>query len=69
MLSTTELKRPSMDFYILGQGSFINHVDSRGGGVGQMTILKHKSNLVKVTTKGRGVKIPKILTTWFMENP
>ena len=35
-----------------------------------MTILYHKAYLVKVTTKGEGgSKIPKILTTWFMDDP
>ena len=35
-----------------------------------MTILLHKPYLVKVTTKGGGgSKIPKILTTWFMDDP
>ena len=38
-----------------------------GEGVGQMTILLHKPYLVKVTTKW-GSKIPKILTTWFMDD-
>ena len=34
-----------------------------------MTILLHKPYLVKVTTKGEGgSKIPKILTTWFMND-
>ena len=35
-------------------GSFINYVDSSGGGVSQMTILLHKPYLVKVSTKGAG---------------
>ena len=35
-----------------------------------MTILLHKPYLVKVTTKGeRGSKMPKKLTTWFMDDP
>ena len=34
-----------------------------------MTILLHKPYLVKVTTMGGGVKIPKNLTTWFMDDP
>ena len=39
-------------------------------GVSQMTILLHKSYLIKVTTKGGGgSKIPKNLTTWFMDDP
>ena len=38
-------------------------------GVSQMTILLHKPYLVKVTTQGRGSKIPKNLTTWFMDDP
>ena len=33
-----------------------------------MTILLYKPDLVKVTTKGRS-KIPKNLTTWFMDDP
>ena len=40
----------------------------RGRGVCQMTILLHKSYLVKVTKKG-GQKYPKNLTTWFMNDP
>ena len=35
-----------------------------------MAILLQKPHLVKVTTKGKGgSKIPKILTTWFMDDP
>ena len=35
-----------------------------------MTILLHKPFIIKVTTKGEGEsKIPKILTTWFMNDP
>ena len=35
-----------------------------------MTILLHKPYLVKVTTNGGGgSKIPKILITWFMDDP
>ena len=35
-----------------------------------MTILQHKPYLLKVTLKrGGGLKIPKILTTWIMDNP
>ena len=34
-------------------GTFINHVDRRGG-VSQITILFHKPYLVQVTTKGEG---------------
>ena len=42
----------------------------RGRGVSQMAILSQKPYLVKVTTKGGGgSKIPKILTTWFMDDP
>ena len=40
-----------------------------GEGVSQMTILLHKTCLVKVSKKGEGVKIPKNLTTWFIDNP
>ena len=41
-----------------------------GEGVSQITILLHKPYLVKVNTKGGGgSKIPKILTTWFMDDP
>ena len=40
------------------------------GGLSQMTILLHKHYFVKVTTKGGGgSKIPKKLTTWFMDDP
>ena len=35
------------------KGSYINHVDSEGEGIIQMTILQF---LVKVTTMGKGVK-------------
>ena len=42
----------------------------RGGGVSQMTISYHKPYLVEVTTNVEGdAKIPKILTTWFMNDP
>ena len=34
-----------------------------------MIILLHKPYLVKVTTKGEGVEIPKNLTTYFMDEP
>ena len=35
-----------------------------------MTILLHKPYLVKVTTKGGGgSKMPKNVTTWFMDDP
>ena len=33
-----------------------------------MTILLHKAYFVILTAKGRGVKIPKNLTTWFMDD-
>ena len=43
------------------KGTYINHVDSWGGGVGQMTILLHKPYLVFKSDHegGGGVKIPK----------
>ena len=44
----------------------------RGRGFGQISILLHKPYFVKVTTKeegGGGVKIPKILITWFVDDP
>ena len=35
-----------------------------------MTVLLHKPYLVKVTRRGEsGLKIPKILATWFMNDP
>ena len=34
-----------------------------------MTILLDKPYLIKEITKGKGVKIPKKLTTWFMDDP
>ena len=41
-----------------------------GGGVCQMSILLHKPYLVKLSTKGEGgSKMPKILSTWFMDDP
>ena len=41
--------------HILPLGSFINHVDMAGGeGVVKMSILLHKPNLVKMSTKGEG---------------
>ena len=47
------------------KGTSINHVNSWGGGVSQMTILLHKPYLIKVTTNGEGVEN----TTWFMDDP
>ena len=42
----------------------------RGEGVSQMTILLLKSYFINWITKGRrGSKIPKKLTTWFMDDP
>ena len=38
-------------------------------GVNQMNIIYREPYLVKVTTKGEGGQIPKILTEWFMDNP
>ena len=35
-------------------------------GVWQITILLHKSYLVKVFLKGEGVKSPENLSTWYM---
>ena len=41
--------------HFYSMGASINHVDSWGGGGSQMTILLHKSYLVKMPTKaGRG---------------
>ena len=41
-----------------------------GRGVCQMSILLHKPYLVKLSTKGGGgSKMPKILSTWFMDDP
>ena len=34
-----------------------------------MAILLHKPYFVKMTIKGEGSKIPKNLTTWFMDDP
>ena len=42
-------------------GASINHVDSWGGEISQMTNLLHIKSM-----KGGGVKIPKNLTPWFM---
>ena len=41
----------------------------KGEGVSQMTILLHKPYLVKVITKGEGVKNTKKLIMWFMDDP
>ena len=38
-------------------------------GVAQMSTLLNKSYLVKVSTKGEGVKMPQILSTWFVHSP
>ena len=54
--------------YVHCKGTSINHV-SLSRGFSQMTISLHKLYLVKVATKGRGVKIPKNLTTWFIDDP
>ena len=43
---------------IVPKGSFINHVDSLGGGLALFSKSDHEG--------GGGSKIPKNLTTWFM---
>ena len=51
-------------------GVCTNHVDKRGGrGVALMTTTLNNSYLVKVSTQGEGVKLPKILSTWFVHAP
>ena len=43
---------------------------AEGEGVSKMTILLHKPYVITVTTKGEGgSKIPKTLTTCFMDDP
>ena len=39
------------------------------GGVSQTTILLRKAHLIKWPRRGRGVKIPIKLNTWFMDYP
>ena len=48
-------------------GLWTNHVDKLG--VAQMSNLFNKSYLVKVSTKGEGVKMPQILSTCFVHTP
>ena len=61
---------PNMDCMFV-KGASINHGQLRRGGQGviQITILLHKPNLAKVTTKGEGVKMPKNLAILFMDDP
>ena len=51
--------------------AIINHVDTAGGGVYQMSILLlHKPYEVKLSIKGEGgSKMSKNLSTWFMNDP
>ena len=44
-------------------------INEGGGGVVQMTTTLNNSYSVKVSIGGRGLKLPKILSTWFVHAP
>ena len=69
---TCPINGESKGIFLYHKGSFINHVDSLGGGglSSQMSTFLYNPYIVKWSTKGEGVaNVQKKLSTWFMNDP
>ena len=69
---TCPINGESKGIFLYYKGSFINHVDSLGGGglSSQMSTFLYNPYIVKWSTKGEGVaNVQKKLSTWFMNDP
>ena len=67
---TCPINGESKGIFLYYKGSFINHVDSLGGGglSSQMSTFLYNPYIVKWSTKGEGVEnVQK--TVWFMNDP